>query len=329
MIKPVAYTDILTRNNVPIDTLGMTRGRVSMSAFMRLVRRLREIRPQTLLCFMYHANLMGRLAGLLAGVPHVVVSVRIERFGGLSREIAFRMTNRLSAATVMNSQLAADSLVKRKVVSSGQALVIPNGIDIGGFRDITPTPRSELGIPENAFLWITVGRFDPQKDHVTLLDAFALSGGGTQHLLLVGDGPLREDVTGRLGELGLENRVHLTGVRDDVPALLATADALVMSSLCEGLPNVLMEAHSAGLPVVSTDVGGVREVVEDGVSGLLVPASGSKALAQAMSALANTEESHRIEMGRVGRRRINERFEIERVVDQWEELLFTSRTARS
>lgn len=322
MIEPTAFTDMLLQHDVPVASLGMTRGRVSLSAFLRLVRTLKDIKPQTLLCFMYHANLMGRLAGMLAGVPHVVVSVRIERFGGPTRELAFRMTNRLSAATVLNSRLAADFLVGRNVVSAGQLLVIPNGIDTGEFDGVAPVLRSEIGIPAEAFLWIAVGRFDPQKDHVTLLNALAATADEDQHLLLVGDGPLRGDIAECIDILGLQNRVHLVGVRHDIPALMASSDALVMSSRYEGLPNVLMEAHAAGLPVVATDVGGVREVIIPEVSGLIVPANDPDALAGVMNELVGMEQMRRAEMGRAGRNHVDERFAIERIVDQWETLLF-------
>lgn len=322
MIDPIAHVETLERAGVPVESLGMARGRADVSAFMRLVRLLKDLRPRTLLCFMYHANLMGRLAGRVAGVPRIVVSVRIEKFGGFTREWAFRLSNGLSAATVVNSQLAADSLVRRRVVARDQLLVIPNGIDFAEIDAAGPATRSDLGIPEAAFLWIAVGRFDPQKDHASLLEAFGATGREADHLLLVGDGPLRPDAERRAADAGLSDRVHFTGVRDDVPALLGLADALVMSSLFEGLPNVLIEAHTAGLPVVATDVGGVREVVVPDGSGYVVPAGDLGGLARALRRLAETDPDARREMGRTGREHVESRFEIGRVVDRWDRVLF-------
>ena len=135
--------------------------------------------------------------------------------------------------------------------------------------------RAELAVADDEFLWLAVGRLVPQKDVPNLLDAFAKHHAAhpRSRLAIVGDGALRDEMVAHAASLGVGEAVAFLGIRRDVPQLMAAADVFVMSSAWEGLPNVVMEAMAAGLPVVSTNVGGVAELVEDPGTGALVPAS--------------------------------------------------------
>jgi glycosyltransferase involved in cell wall biosynthesis len=320
MIDPVAFQSELSDLNIPLISLGMQRGSPTLGAFLRLVKELRQERPGVLLCFMYHANVMGRLAGWFAGVPRIIVSVRNEYFGGTGRERIIRGTNKLSEATVVNSAMAANSLIARNVIDANQLHLIPNGIEINSTAPV-PIPRVQLGLPDDAFVWIAVGRLEPQKDYKNLLKAFATMDRLNDHLLIVGDGLGRLEVEATLSELSLKSRVHLLGRRTDVPALLATADALVLASAWEGLPNVIMESLLLEVPVVSTDVGGVGELVENGVSGFIVPPCDAKALAESMCRMAGQDIAHRNEMGSEGRRHICNNYALDLILELWDNLL--------
>jgi glycosyltransferase involved in cell wall biosynthesis len=127
----------------------------------------------------------------------------------------------------------------------------------------------------------------------------------------VGEGPARAAVESEIGRLGLDAFVALTGDRDDVPELLATSDVFVLSSRSEGGPISVLEAMAAGLPVVASDVGGVREQVDEGVSGLLVPAGDPAALAAALERVLGDPQLRR-DLGAAGRGLVRERFDLAR-----------------
>jgi glycosyltransferase involved in cell wall biosynthesis len=120
--------------------------------------------------------------------------------------------------------------------------------------------------------------------------------------------------------MGLSRRVRFMGVRDDIPDLMNAADAQVLSSSMEGMPLVLQEASAIGLPIVATDVGGNAEVVRSGHSGLIVPPNDSQALADAMRSVMAMTPQQRAAMGRVGRQHVESNYDINRVLDRWEEI---------
>lgn len=144
--------------------------------------------------------------------------------------------------------------------------------------------RAKLGLADDDVVVGTVGNLTPKKDHRTLLRALARLDGdlGRTRGVIVGDGPLADELAHEVARLGLSERVQLLGSRDDVPALLPAFDVFVMSSLHEGLSIALVEALAAGLPCVATCVGGIPEVVTDGEAGLLVPPGSPDAFATAL-----------------------------------------------
>jgi glycosyltransferase involved in cell wall biosynthesis len=142
------------------------------------------------------------------------------------------------------------------------------------------------------------------------------------HTVVVGDGPERAQLEALAGQLGLADRVHLAGHQQDVRPWLAALDVLVLSSDWEGMPNALLEAMAAGLPIVATAVGGVPEVVVDGATGLLVPPGDPSALAEAITRLLRDPDLRRT-MGQAGRARVERRFSINETVRLTEELYAT------
>ena len=203
--------------------------------------------------------------------------------------------------------------------------VVPNGIDVGAFRaphGSRDALRRELGLGSR-FAWLAVGRLDVEKDHETMFRAAT-----TLHeearpftVLVVGDGPEGDRLLAERDRLGLsDTEVRFLGARSDVAELLAAADGYLLTSSSEALPLVLLEASAAGLPIVSTDVGGTSEIVQEGRSGLLVPAGRDDELAVAMGRLMDAAPEERRAMGRQGRRVVLERFDIERVADRWVDL---------
>jgi len=322
LMPPIAYSEELELGGVTVSSLGLTSNAQLPQAFWRAQTQLRETRPPILCTFNYHADLLGRVAGKLAGVPVVTSSLRNETFGGRLRDLLIRATTPLTPITTTNSQLAADSLVRRGVVPKEHLRVLPNGIVTDdyvpqpGIREAT---RAALGLAEQDFVWLTLGRLEPQKDHATLLRAFSQLD-AQNHLLIAGEGALLDELKQQVEELELGERVSLLGLRRDVPKLLGAADAFVLSSIFEGLPNVIMEALASGLPVVSSDVGGVRELVSPDKSGLIVPPNDAAALAQAMTQLSALPAHTRPHWGHYGQTHIRQGYDLAKVIDQWETL---------
>jgi glycosyltransferase involved in cell wall biosynthesis len=303
-----------------VTSLDMVRGRADWSAFRRLVKLLRSWQPHLLSSFMYHANLMGRLAGRWAGVPLLVTSIRSERNGSPGQDWLMRLTNWMDHCQTTNSQQVADSLRQRGLLSPGKSRVIPNGIDPDALTASAAERvrlRGELKLEQNEFVWLAIGRLLPQKDYPTLLEAFAPLGRHPARLLIAGRGPLLAELQQQVDRLGVSSQTVFLGVRQDIASLLAAADGFVLSSAWEGMPNVVMEALAAAKPVVSTRVGGVAELVQDGKTGWLVPARDPKALSQAMHRLMTLSETERQRMGWAGREHLRAHFGLEAMAHRW------------
>jgi glycosyltransferase involved in cell wall biosynthesis len=237
-------------------------------------------------------------------------------------EVAHRLTDGLAERTTAISHSAAGYYIRRKAVPASKMMVVPNGIDSGGFEH-DPTARGllrrALGI-EDQFAWLAVARLEPAKAYPTLLRAFAGLGDGPRTLLICGQGSRRGELEGLAHDLGIGGRVKFLGLRDDIPAVMSAADAFALSSDLEGLPLVLLQAAAAGLPIVATDVGGNAEVVEPGVIGEIVAPGDPGAFSRAMLKIEALSPPERAAMGDAGLSRVRTRFEAERVVDRWEAL---------
>jgi glycosyltransferase involved in cell wall biosynthesis len=201
--------------------------------------------------------------------------------------------------------------------------LIPNGIPTDEYApnpDTRAQWRQAHGIEPRATVVTHIGRFAFQKNHALLVEAFAqVRSDAPLYLLLVGGGELENAVREQVAGLGLQGRVRFLGVRADVADILRASDMFVLSSRWEGNPLSVMEAMAAGLPVVSTAVGGVPELVREGETGLLVPSEDAAALAQAMQALVD-DAARRRAMGAAARQHAVAHFDIRHTVRGYEQL---------
>ena len=177
-----------------------------------------------------------------------------------------------------------------------------------------------MKIPESGFLWVSVGNLTRQKGYSTLIDAFNMLPGENINLIIAGNGPLRQTLNKKIIELGLHDKITLLGRVDNIPDLMAAADALVQSSIFEGLPGVLLEAMAATLPVVATNVGGTPEIVVDSKTGFLVPPENPIKLKDAMSRIMEMPESQRFALGQAGHLRVEENFCLDNMVKAYENI---------
>jgi glycosyltransferase involved in cell wall biosynthesis len=324
-MPPKAYVEDLEAAGIPVFSLGIRRKLPDLGPVLRFARIIRKWRPDIVHSHMVHANLLARIVRFLAPIPVLICSARSIDEGGRFREVLYRLTDPLCDLTTQVSQAGLERYVRMGAVPRHKIRYIPNGVDTERFKPNLEDRlkfRKELGV--DGFVWLAVGRFDPPKDYPTMLQAFArvVHKHSNTILLIAGDGPLRKTMENLARELGIEKRTKFLGIRRDIPQLMNAADAYVMSSSWEGMPNVLLEASATGLPIVATDVGGNREIVLDGVTGFLVPPRNPEALARTMLRIMDLSDEERKEMGKRARKHIEVKFNLDRVVDLWEILYY-------
>ena len=285
-------------------------------ALAELTRLCRRLRPDIVHVHSSKMGVLGRLAGRLARVDIRVLTVHgwsFAAYNGLTRRLFVwieRLMRPVTTTVVCVSEATRQEGLAARTCDPQRTVVVHNAVDV---RSFSPTTR--LGGTAEV---VGVGRFAYPKDFTTLLEAVRLVDAPC-HLRLAGDGPGLAAVAAEVGRQGLSGRVELLGARADIPELLAHSDVFVLSSRSEGFPVSVLEAMAAGLPVVATDVGGVAEAVEDGESGLLVPATDAEALARALERLLADGELRR-RLGAAGRARALSLFDLPRYRAAYEEL---------
>ena len=228
-------------------------------------------------------------------------------------EIERRLARRTDALVAVSEEIR-DDLLALGIGDEERWHVIQLGFDLAPMLVVSGPSgalRERIGLAEEVPLVGVLGRLAPIKDHATLLEAVACLDG--VHLAILGDGEMRDEIVSRAESLGISGRVHMIGWWLDVPAAIADLDVVALTSRNEGTPVSLIEAHACGKPVVSTDVGGVRAVVRDGVSGSLVPPGDAAAVAAALQGILSDRVAA-TRMGEQGRAFVRDRFTKERLV---------------
>jgi glycosyltransferase involved in cell wall biosynthesis len=322
---PEAFVPELTDAGVQVVSLGMPKGVADPRGVVRLARAVHGFRPDVVHSHMVHANLLSRAARLFCHMPVLVCTAHNTNEGGRWREWMYRVTDRLADVTTNVSKAGVERYLRIGAAPAGRMLWVPNGIDVNRFERspvVRDTVRAALHA-SGAFVFLAAGRLERAKGFDVLLQALSLAYTQMSNVivLIAGDGSERVKLDAQASALGLGTElVRFLGVRDDVPDLMAASDAFVLPSRWEGLPMVLLEAASAGLPVVATDVGGSGEVVVDQVTGLLVPPDDEEALGRAMARMTSLSSGERHEMGMRARQVAKERYSLNAVVDMWLEL---------
>ncbi|RME38235.1 MAG: glycosyltransferase family 1 protein, partial [Planctomycetota bacterium] len=213
-----------------------------------------------------------------------------------------------------------EHLHRRAGIPRDRLRLVRGGIDPRRIEQAEPIDRSALDVPTGVPLIVWTGRLDAVKGLPFLVEAVArLERDPPPHLLLVGDGPMREPIREQVRRLGVEDRVHLAGLRDDVPGILKSADLFTFPSRTEGLPNALLEAMAAALPVVATDVPGCRDLIEHERTGLLVPYGDTPALCDALRRLLKEPLLAR-RLGKAAAREVSTSWHLDRTFDAYEAL---------
>jgi glycosyltransferase involved in cell wall biosynthesis len=330
------YSDALQALGIPETCLELTSARQIVSGVKRLRRQLQARPADVMHTHLFAANTVGRGAAWLEGMPvvstyHDADYEPVVRLGnpGLTplKQALLRMVDRISARLSKGHALAVSDYVARSVrerlgYPPERVTTLPNGVDTTLFCP-DPLHRSEtrqsLGISDDEFLVLCVGRMTPQKGQATLLQALSRLRPNRNRTLMVGDGPHRSALEQLCRDLGLSESVSFVGTRADVPDLLRAADVLVLPSLHEGFGLVVAEALASGTPVIASNVGPLPEIVSNGNTGLLVEPGDPQSLANGLMELLTQPERRRA-MGGRGREEVLRRFGLPLMLERLEEV---------
>jgi glycosyltransferase involved in cell wall biosynthesis len=312
-----------------IEVIALNRlryNRMSPGIIRDLYRVMKDRGIHVLRTHKYRSNFYGRVAAFLAGVP-VVIASEHNTYQHKEMRVTRRVVNKalslVSDRIVAVSDAIRKDIVRYDRVAPSKVIVIRNGVDTakfeadGSYRDV----RKEFGIGTDGFLIGFIGRLVANKSLPNLMRAFSMlrAKAWPVTLLMVGEGSMMGELKRMAREDGVADSVVFTGIRRDIPDILSALDVFVLPSVNEGLPNALLEAMAMGKAVVASDVAGVPEVVEPGVSGLLVPPEDHMALEKALSRLFE-DRGLAARLGRAARETVEKEYSIEATAVTWRAL---------
>lgn len=306
---------------VPTVVIGK-RWKLDPRAFWRLRRHVARLRPDLLHTWIFAADSYGRAAGLSCGVRHMICGLRcVDPWKGRLQLAVDRALARRTSRIVANSPGVKDFYVG-KGLPAEQIEVIANAVE--------PLPPStvsrqqllaELGLPRDARLVGLLGRLWAQKrvkDAIWAADLLKVIRPDV-HLLILGDGPLRQRLWRYRDQVEIRDKVHFLGERGDVAKIMPHLDVLWSTSAYEGQSNAIMEAMAAGVPVVATDIPGTRDLVVDRETGYLFPVGDRAALAKWTDRILN-DAALADRLGQAARKRMIDEFSVERMVGAYADL---------
>jgi glycosyltransferase involved in cell wall biosynthesis len=307
---------------IPLFHLGL-RGRRLPLDTIRLARYFRREGFDVIHCHMPPADLVGRVAGWLAGVP---VRITTEHGRGLWKSTGYvvleRLLNHITDQRICVSRDILEIRARREGTPRDKLAYLPNGVDLSRFA----SSRARKADIMKTFGWgpddplvVSLGRLVAEKDYPLLVEAIASVRAGIPGIrcVIAGEGERRHEMEARIRELDLAESIRLPGVRSDIAELLHAADVFVLSSIREGFPVSLIEAMAAGKAIAATRVGGIPDAIEDRRNGILVRAGDAAGLARAIERLIR-DEGLRRKLGGVARDDARKRFSLEHIARQTE-----------
>ena len=315
--EKAALVEILERACVPVHFLNADTKWDYFRARRGLTRLLQEHPADVVQSFLFHANTLTPAVARRAGVRRIFTAVRVAdppRWRLAWERRASRSVNRI----VCVSESVARFVREVGKFDAGKLVVIPNAVDVESMADTAPAELGQFGIDEASRVLICVGRLHEQKGFDWLIKAAPtlLSALPRHEILIVGDGPQAGALREQSLQLGVGDRVHFAGWRSDACELLAAADGFLLTSRWEGMPNALLEAIAAGLPVVATDVEGVREVLGESSDQQVVPFGDTNALI----ARAKTIFNHDVDLTDENLSRVKQIFSDAKMVEHYQRL---------
>jgi glycosyltransferase involved in cell wall biosynthesis len=304
---------------IPVHALQL-RPWFDTAALRRLIRLLRDRRPDIIHAHLFPAEVYATAGEILSGACATLVCTKHNDDDFLKRphfKLLHRLISYRAARTIAISEHVRQYTLAIGTADPSRLVTIHYGHDGGHSAGKPPGLRKEFGIGNGTFLIGSVGRLAPQKGQRYLLEAIQkmAAAGEDAALVLVGEGPLLGSLKAQVAASGLERRVFFAGFRPEVRDLMPEFDVFALPSLWEGFGLVLLEAMAAGRAIVASRVSAIPEVVEDGVTGFLVPPGDSDALAEALVTLRR-DGVKRERLGIAGAERLRRQFTLERMVER-------------
>ncbi|MDP6938237.1 MAG: glycosyltransferase [Planctomycetota bacterium] len=290
--------------------------------YRRLCALVRELQPDIVHTHSSKAGVLGRRASLATGVgkrvhtPHTFAFLFEAQFSAWKRRMFRALEARLAQETarmIAVSPSEAATMVESGVVPSDRVRVVANGIDPSRVQGVAPLDLAQFDLDPARPTAAVVGLLYEGKGQDLALDALRQPGCESLQLLIVGPGS-QDALAASVREFGLAERVRITGPRDDVPAILAALDLLLLPSRWEGMPYIVMEAMAAGLPVVATPVDGARDLIVDGETGALADGIDAEALGRALARVLALNPATRAGLGQAGCERATRVFGLEPMI---------------
>lgn len=300
---------------------------LNVPVIVRLSRIFRREGVDIVHCHHHQAAVYGTFAAWLAGTPVVFSHVH-----GMGRTTSRRkfinsiIFRRISRVLTVGESVREDVLENNPLLGPEQVVSIGNSIDWEVFANETLTQaqaKEKLNLPAGATVFGTVGRMAPAKGHTYLLESFAMVKRTcvNAHLVLVGDGRLREELEEQAQRIGLNDCIHFLGRRDDVSVCLRAMDVFVLSSVSsEGLPRAMLEAMASGVPVIGTRVSGIPEILADGEFGRLVEPAEAEQLSATMIEMSNLALDEKQRIKETGLERVKSEYSHEKVLQKLSEI---------
>ena len=321
----------IEKMGVPVYEAGMKSGNLNIKAFIKLIRYLRTYKPELIQTWMYHSNVIGGIAGILSGVKNIVWGVHASQLDGeltkngtlfiikISSWLSMIIPSIVIFCSKSSYHLHLILGYKTKIMR-----VVPNGFNLKDYRPDAACKKNilkELGLQQDVQLVGMAARYDPQKNHSDFILAASRLNKimPSVEYLLVGSGVTSDNeiLCSQIEEVGLSDKIHLLGYRDDMPKIYAALDVSTITSVYgEAFPLVIGEAMACGTPCVVTDVGDSAFIVGD--TGIVIPPGKPDEIANAWMKILKMDLIEKKKIGVAARKRINELFTIESVVKQYE-----------
>jgi len=297
-----------------------------VAGLWRLRTIFKKQHPHLCQSFLFHANVLGRIAARAASVPHIVSGIRVAEREKRRHLQLDRWTQPLVKKYVCVSKAVAEFTIENGRIPRDKVVIIPNGIEVDGNPPPKPVDWTQNGCSPDTRKILVVGRLHPQKGIDWLLQTTPLwlENFPNRELLIVGEGPDRPLLTSITEQFSFRGRIHFLGHRRNVPDLLAASDLLVFPSRWEGMPNVVMQAMAARLPVVATKVEGIDELLlqhddQDTASAQTCDFGDSERLASRINAILENAKFAQ-KLGLENEMRIRTHFPMSKMVEAYESL---------
>jgi len=292
------------------------KSKLDFPAVLRLFKLIKNSNVDILHTYLFHANILGRVIGRLCKVPAIFSGQRnVDLWRKKHHNLIDRLTFKFCAGIISNSSAGKDFLIRHVGIHEDKLIIVPNGIDVENCKLVKRKP--------DKFIYIAVvASLTSKKGHTYLFRAFKklLVDNKNVKLNIIGDGPLKSELEKLSYNLKINKNINFLGFQDNIIKHLEQTDIFVLPSLWEGMPVALMEAMACGLPCLATNVGGVGELIDNNVNGLLVEPKDVDALYESMLILIKISSEERDKLGTKAREKIKEFYSKKAMITKLEKI---------